>query len=63
VRKVSGFSKPSKVNEEAFEHAVEHIMETTSELLGSLTTNAPHRNREEEAKKARARALKRFGPS
>jgi hypothetical protein len=61
VRKISGFQKPSHANEAAFNHAVEHIMETTSELLGELTTNAPHRNREEEARKAHERAVKRFG--
>jgi hypothetical protein len=61
VRKVSGFSKPSKVNEEAFDLAVERIAAVTRELLDSLETNAEPRNREEEAAKARARAAVRFG--
>ena len=61
VRKVSGFSKPSKVNEEAFDLAVERIAAVTRELLESLETNATPKNREEEAAKARARAAVRFG--
>jgi len=61
VRKISGFSKPSKMNGEAFSHAVEHITQAASELLMSLTTDADPKNREIEAQKAHARALKRFG--
>jgi hypothetical protein len=60
VRKVSGFTKPSKANEETFERAVERVSQATAELLDSLVTNAPQRNREVEAAKARARAAKRF---
>lgn len=61
VRKISGFSKPSKVNEVAFLAAVESIATASSTLLNELETNAPSRNREEEAEKARARNAKRFG--
>lgn len=61
VRKVSGSHTPSKVNEAAFNEAIEKIAHVTSELLSSLKTDAPHHNREEEAAKAHARALKRFG--
>jgi hypothetical protein len=60
VRKVSGFNKPSKANEAAFFAAVEEIATTTGVLLNSLDTNAPAKNREEEAAKARARAAQRF---
>ena len=60
VRKVSGFSKPSKANEAAFLAAVDEIAAVCSNLLRSLETNAPARNREEEAAKARARAVQRF---
>jgi hypothetical protein len=60
VRKVSGFSKPSKANEAAFAAAVEEIAVISRTLLDSLQTNAPPRNREEEAAKARARAAERF---
>jgi hypothetical protein len=60
VRKVSGFSKPSKVNETAFYAAVEEIAATTRTLLDSLETNAPSKNREEEAAKARLLAAQRF---
>jgi hypothetical protein len=62
VRKISGFSKPSKVNEAAFLAAVEEIAEISTRLLRSLETNAPPRNREEEATKAKARAAERYGP-
>lgn len=62
VRKISGFSKPSKVNEAAFLAAVEDIAEVATRLLRSLETNAPPRNREEEAAKAKARAAERYGP-
>ena len=60
VRKLSGFSKPSKSNEAAFERAVEKVTEAAQELLDSLVTNAPPRDREIEAAKARARAAERF---
>ena len=61
VRKLSGFNKPSKANEAAFQAAVEEIAEVAHKLLHSLETHAPPRNREEEAAKARARAAQRFG--
>lgn len=61
VRKISGFNKPSKANEAAFEAAVDAVAEASRELLVSLETNAAPRNREEEAEKARARGLARFG--
>ncbi|MDH3223715.1 MAG: DUF2277 domain-containing protein [Gemmatimonadota bacterium] len=61
VRKVSGFNKPSRVNEAAFERAVEAVFDDAWTLLGSLETTAPPKNREEETAKARARAKKRFG--
>ena len=61
VRKISGFSKPSKNNEAAFQAAVEAVAEASSRLLLSLQTNAPPKNREEEAAKAKARAAVRFG--
>lgn len=60
VRKVSGFAKPSKANEDAFHAAVEDIAAVTRNLLGSLSTHASPRDREEEAAKARARAVQRF---
>ena len=60
VRKLSGFTKPSKTNEIAFNRAVEKVTEAAQELLESLTTNAPPRDRETEAAKARARAAERF---
>lgn len=60
VRKLSGFSRPSKANEEAFNRAVEKMTEVAQELLSSLVTNAPPRNREVEALKARERSAKRF---
>lgn len=61
VRKISGFNKPSKANEAAFLAAVDEIAAASSRLLRSLETNAPPKNREEEAAKARARAALRFG--
>ena len=61
VRKITGFNKPSKTNELAFQAAVEEIGGIASRLLHSLETNAPARNREEEAAKAKARAIARFG--
>ncbi len=60
VRKVSGWNKPSKANEAAFDLAVEEIAEVSRRLLGSLATNAPPRDRAEEAAKARARSAERF---
>jgi len=60
VRKLSGTSKPSRANEEAFNRAVEEVTEATHRLIHSLSTNAPPRNREEERRKAHERALKRF---
>ena len=61
VRKLSGFTRPSKANENAFNRAVEKVTLAAQELLDSLVTNAPPRNRETEAVKARARSAKRFG--
>ena len=60
VRKLSGFTKPSKANEAAFARAVEQVTETAHQLLDSLVTNAPPRDREVEAVKARARTAERF---
>jgi len=60
VRKLSGFNKPSKANEEAFNAAIEQIAMVSSILLRSLETNAPPKNREEEATKLRARSAVRF---
>lgn len=61
VRKISGFNKPSKANEAMFLTAVEEITLVSRRLLYSLETTAPPKNREEEAAKAKARALARFG--
>jgi hypothetical protein len=61
VRKISGFNKPSKVNEEAFNTAVEEITINARKLLYSLVTNAEPRDRKIEADRAHARALERFG--
>ena len=61
VRKLSGFTRPSKANEEAFDRAVEEVTAAARELLGSLVTNAPPRDRQVEAAKARARAAERYG--
>ena len=61
VRKITGFNKPSKANEEAFQAAIDDIAAISNRLLRSLETAAPPRNREEEAAKARARAAERFG--
>lgn len=61
VRKVSGFHEPSQVNEAAFDRAVNDVAAAAATLLGSLTTHAHPRNREEEAAKAHARAIERFG--
>jgi hypothetical protein len=60
VRKLSGFSKPSKANEAAFEVAVDEISAAARKLLNSLETNAPAKDRTEEAAKARARSAQRF---
>jgi hypothetical protein len=61
VRKISGFNKPSKANESLFEAAVDEIAGVSARLLYALETNAPPKNREEEAAKAKARAAERFG--
>ena len=60
VRKLSGTTRPSRVNENAFNQAVEDVTFAAQRLIHSLKTNAPPRNREEEARKARERSLKRF---
>jgi hypothetical protein len=60
VRKISGFTKPSKVNTEAFEEAVEAVAAVSAKLLGRLETNAPPKDREVEAAKAKARAAERY---
>jgi len=61
VRKLSGSTHPSRANEAAFNAAVEEVSAAARRLVDSLTTSAPTRNREEEARKARERAAKRFG--
>ena len=61
VRKLSGFTKPSKANEAAFNRAVDQVAQAAHELLDSLVTNAPPRDRAVESAKARARAAERFG--
>jgi len=61
VRKISGFNKPSKANEAPFLKAIDEIAGASMRLLRSLETNAPSRNREQEAAKAKARAAERFG--
>ena len=63
VRKLSGFTRPSKANEAAFARAIEDVAKIARRLIDSLETAAPPRNREEEAMKARARAADRFGRS
>ena len=60
VRKVSGTTKPSQANQEAFDRAVDEVAEITARLLGELVTKAPPKNREVEAEKARERAAKRY---
>ena len=60
VRKISGFSKPSQANAEAFERAIGEVAEVSARLLGELVTNAPPKDREVEAARARARAAERF---
>jgi hypothetical protein len=61
VRKITGFNKPSKANEEKFLAAIDEVAGVSMRLLGSLETTAPPKNREEEAAKAKARAAERFG--
>ena len=61
VRKLSGFTKPSKVNEEAFNRAVEEVTDVAERLIVSLVTDAPPRDREEWAARAKARAALRYG--
>jgi hypothetical protein len=61
VRKISGFNKPSKANEHAFQSAVDQIAAISSDLLHSLETGAPPKNRQVEAAKARARGQQRYG--
>ncbi len=61
VRKLSGFTKPSRANQEIFERAIEDVAAVARELLAGLVTNAPPRDREVEAERARERAVKRFG--
>ena len=61
IRKITGFHKPSTANQEAFDYAVGEITRVVFALLDSLVTSAPPRNREIEAAKARARAVRRFG--
>jgi hypothetical protein len=61
VRKVSGFTKPSQINQEAFDRAVYEIAQITGQLVKTLVTNATPKDREVEAAKAQARAAKRYG--
>ena len=61
VRKISGFNKPSKANERSFLSAVDEIAGISTRFLRSLETNAPPKNREEEASKAKARSAERYG--
>jgi hypothetical protein len=61
VRKLSGFTKPSKANEEVFDQAVEEVAEVAERLIASLVTTAPPRDREEWVARARARAAERYG--
>jgi hypothetical protein len=61
VRKISGFSAPSAANQAAFARAVDEVAQSSASLLGSLVTAAPHRDRETEAARAHARAVRRFG--
>jgi hypothetical protein len=60
VRKLSGATRPARVNEQAFDRAVEEVAAAAARLIGSLETTAPPRNREEEARKARERSQRRF---
>jgi hypothetical protein len=61
VRKISGFNKPSRANESPFEAAIDEVAKISTRLIRSLETNAPPRNREEEAARAKVRAAERFG--
>ncbi len=61
VRKISGYNKPSKSNEKAFNLAVKEVFKVTQNLINALETKAPTKNREMEAAKAKAKAVKRFG--
>jgi len=61
VRKISGFTHPSKANEAAFDAAVDEVAAASARLLAALETNAPPKNREEEAAKAKERGMARFG--
>ena len=61
VRKLSGFNAPSRANEEAFNAAIDEVAAIARRLIDSLETSAPPKNREDEAAKARARAIERFG--
>ena len=61
VRKISGFTKPSKANEEAFDRAIDEVAAAARRLMDSLVTSAPARDREVEAAKAKARAAERYG--
>jgi hypothetical protein len=61
VRKLSGFTRPSKANEAAFNRAVEDVTQAARVLLGTLVTSAPPRDRDAEASKAKARSVRRFG--
>ena len=61
VRKVSGYTKPSKANQDAFERAVDQVSAVTRELMQALVTDADPRDREIEAMKAKARAVQRYG--
>ena len=63
IRKISGSAKPSKANQAAFDHAVDGVAVIVTDLLGSLVTSAPSRDRDAEAARARARAARRFGGS
>ena len=62
VRKVSGFTKPSQANQAAFDQAVAEVSESARRLVDALVTTAPSRTREEEARRAKERAIKRYGP-
>ena len=62
VRKLSGFTRPSKANEPAFDRAVDEVAQAARALLGALVTNAPPRDRDVELSKARAKAVDRFRP-
>jgi hypothetical protein len=61
VRKVSGFTKPSQANQAAFDRAVDEVTQSARQLVDALVTNAPSRSREEEARRAKERAVKRYG--